>query len=268
MPVTKPEPPKMVEREIRKTKSFLGSEAATTLMTDLASLKAIRNLGILSKEKLKAFGLDKEDKSITLVSGSSPRVFLIGDNTYGNLDLYLKDKSDGRVYIVRPQSIQDLRYAEYRLIERELHAFKMEDIDRVEVTDDKTNKTLLQGERRIPEKAFWASPTAPSQAVEVYGNWMQKVTRLKALDYESSTSAVSDLKKVMEIKYFNGNRAMGFIRLFNGKETTQADPGSPTSARTTSQEFFVESEHTRGRAKISKTLAEDVIKDLVTLFKK
>jgi len=196
---TKDKAAKEEPAKIKKVAQFKGSKAADELMKGLAQLSAIRSLGIVSKEKLETFGLSQSKGRLMVSSGSDKREFVLGKNTYGNMDSYLQDKQDRRVYVVRPQPIQDFPYAEFRLKDRDLLSFEPKEVERAEVLHKGKKKAMLQQNRRDSAKAFWADVAAPQKRKVLYGNWMDKLKRLNVLEYVSADKAPKDLQQELVI---------------------------------------------------------------------
>ncbi len=254
------QPPK----KVRKVKEFLGNKAADVLMEGLASLSAIRSLGKVDSDKLKSFGLDESKKTLTLVSGSTPRVFVIGDNTFGNSDTYLLSKDDGRVYVIRPRLLQDFLYAESRLMERELKSFRITEVDRVVVTAGKLRRALLQKNPREPANAYWVDEAAPEQRKDFYRNWFDKLNRLRAVEYVPARNKITGLTPVFELSYFGSGKPKGTLNVL--KKATLI-PGITGAAPTGGGDYYVESSHNRTQVKISKHLGDELARDIKNLFK-
>ena len=255
-------PPK--PKKVRKVKEFLGNKAADVLMEGLASLSAIRSLGKLDTDKLKSFGLSEGKKTLTLVSGSTPRVFVIGDNTFGNQDTYLLSKDDGRVYVIRPRLLQDFLYADSRLMERELLDFRITEVDRVVVSDGLQKRALLQKNPNEPANAYWVDEAAPDQRKDFYRNWFDKLNRLRAVEYVPTRNRLEGLTPVFKHSYFRDGKPKGHLKLL--KKATLI-PGITGAAPTGGGDYYIESSHNRTQVKISKHLGDELARDLKNLFK-
>ncbi len=259
-PPVQRQPPK----KVRTVKEFLGNKAADVLMEGLAGLSAIRSLGKVDSDKLKSFGLAESKKTLTLVSGSTPRVFVIGDNTFGNSDTYLLSKDDGRVYVIRPRLLQDFLYAESRLMERELKSFRITEVDRVVATAGKQRRALLQKNPSEPANAYWVDEAAPEQRKDFYRNWFDKLNRLRAVEYVPERNKITGLTPVFELSYFGNGKPKGALKVL--KKATLI-PGVTGAAPTGGGDYYVESTHNRTQVKISKHLGDELARDIKNLFK-
>ena len=89
-----------------------------------------RALGVLDGAKLKELGLERRRRS-SRCRGAGSR----GDRDRaappGGTDPYIKDLQDNKVYIVPRPLLSDMQSAQTNLVERRLHAFRIEEIERV-----------------------------------------------------------------------------------------------------------------------------------------
>ena len=248
-------------KKITKRSSFVGNQAAEELLRKLARLPVLRKLGRVGDAKLSEFGLTKSQTTLTLVSGGSPRVFVIGDQTHGNRDYYIQDKGDQHVYVMRPRLIEDLRYADFRLIERSLHSFTSKDYDRVTIAGAHTKRTLLQNGRHKPATATWSEDGAgQSTAKESYRAFLQKLSRLRVMEYLEAERPPATLRPIVRVDFRDGGRSLGFLEL---SKDTQAD----TAAKPGTPGYFARSEQSRYLVKVSPVLAADIERELEQVLK-
>jgi hypothetical protein len=264
-PTLTPPPPPPPRAKVKKVQEFKGSKSADELMKGLSTLAAVRSLGVVTDaEKLKAFGLEGSKKTLTLVAGSSPRVFVLGGNTYGNMDTYLQDKQDGRVYVVRPRLLQDFLYAEFRLVDRMLHAFDPVDVERATVTAPSGKKELVQQNRRDPAGSYWAEAATPEKKKDFYRNWMTKVMRLSGLEYVAPEKKLEGLKLLVTMEYFGGGKRLGECRLYKLQTLVPKVAGS---TETGAGDYYAISENSRAMVKLSRPLGEEIERDIGNLMK-
>jgi hypothetical protein len=260
-----PEKPKMIK--VTKTRQFKGNKSADEMVKALSNLAAIRTLGTVDKDKLKAFGLEESKKTLTLISGSSPRTFIIGGNTYGNQDIYVQDKQDKRVYVVRPRNLQDLQYAEFRLIDRELHSFAPSDVERAVLVAGKRRKVLVQKSRRDPAKAFWVDADAPEKKKDFYRNFMGKLLRLQAMEYVPVKEQKKGLSEVLRVEYKVASGKGGFLRLYSAAPPPVLPGAKPPTPPPSGKEYYGISSNTRAQVKVNARLVDEVVRDVDNLMK-
>jgi hypothetical protein len=251
---------------VRKVQEFKGNKAAEDLMKALSNMTAIRSLGMVEPAKLEAFELAKSEKTLTLVTGSSPRTLIVGGNTFGNMDVYIQDKQDKRVYVVRPRQLQDLQYAEFRLVDRQLHPFPGADVERAMIATGKAKKTLVQQNRRDPANAYWADEAAPEKRKEFYRNFMGKLLRLQALEYVPPKTKPDNLTEILAVTYQVVGGKRGFLRLFR-RDTAAKLPVPAPGAPGGEKEYYAVTDNTRGQVKLSSRLADEIARDIDNLMK-
>jgi hypothetical protein len=256
--------PAEVRAKVRKVQQFLGNRSTEILVAGLSNFSAVRSLGQLEGEKLKTFGLTDSKKSLTLVSGSSPRVFILGGSTYGNLDNYIKDKEDGRVYVIRPKSIQDMLYAESRLMERGVHSFKLSELDRAVITVRDTKKAVLQKNREDQLRSFWVDEGSPDRRKDFYKNWFDKIDRVRVLEYTQPGKKIDGLSSIFSIEYFLGSKKLGTLKLFKQQTLIPKVAGSDEHG---AGDYYAETEDTRMLVKISRQLGDELNRDISSLLK-
>lgn len=241
--------------KLRKESHFVGNKATEELMKTLAKLPAIRALGRIGKEKLDEFGLSDAKKTLKITEGKNTRVFKVGKRTHGNMDYYLQDVSDERVYVVRPRALQDLSYAEYRLMERNLHTFDSTEFDRVQISTKEKKVALQQHNRHKPSKATYSRLGGSGKAESHFKSWMQKLSRLRALEYPTPASPLRGLVPVAKVQFYFGQKSLGVTELL----VHQQGISGPA-------DYYARSETTRVPVKVSKSIVKELERDLPALF--
>ncbi|MFH1132428.1 MAG: DUF4340 domain-containing protein [Pseudomonadota bacterium] len=254
----KGENPEVEPTPIQKINEFKGNEKAQELMENLATLEAVRALGEVPADKLKNFGLNDSKTKLTLRSGSNHRVFVIGSKTYGNMDFYVQDMQDKHVYVVKPGNLQDLKYAQYRLVDRKLHTFDITEIDRTVVSAKESKKTFVQRNRRKMSDAYWTNENS-NQKRETYSNWLTKLLKLLAVEYIQQKP--EGLKEVLNVQYSLGPKQVGSFRLFSAPKIA-TDPKAEQT-----DEYYAVTENTREYVKLPRTSADEIVRDLDAILK-
>ena len=201
-------PIKVPERTVR------GNEAALHLFEKLAPLRASRALGTLDATKLKDLGLDTTKKHIEVVGRGTRRRFAIAPAPPGGNDPYIRDEQDGRVYIISRAILTDLQSASVNLVERRLHNFPIEDVERLVVTaNGKTKEFRAARLGELPGIRL----TAPSsdKADETAKNWHDRVWNLFPTEVmgkgELPTAGLP--RTALRVKYFARGRSLGWVEL-------------------------------------------------------
>jgi hypothetical protein len=246
MPSSHPAVPiKVPERFVR------GNEAAQRLFEKMAPLRASRALGVLDAAKLKDLALDTTKKRLEVVGRGSKRRFAIAPAPPGGLDPYLRDEQDGRVYIVSRAILSDLQAATTNLVERRLHSFKLEDIDRVVVYGAGKKKEFRAN--RIEEMpGVRLSPVGSDKADETAKNWHDRVWNLFPSEVMGRGESPGDgtPKTAIRVEYFMRGRTLGWVELAR-KPAPAANESTTAPAPPAADAAFGRSEYTLGWMKLT-----------------
>lgn len=202
-------PLKVPERLVR------GNESATRLYDRFAPWRAMRALGVLDAAKLKDLGLDTTKKRLEVTSRGRKRVFAIAPAPPGGNNPYVRDQEDGRVYVVERQIMTDFQSASTNLVERRLHGFRPEEIDRLVITAGNKRKEFkatrfeeMPGIRLAPI----ATPDKPDDTAK---NWHDRVWNLFPAEMLGKGETPDAGTPVVQIKieYFARGRSLGWVEL-------------------------------------------------------
>jgi hypothetical protein len=222
-------PIKVPERTVR------GNEGATNLFGKLAPLRASRALGTLDATKLKDLGLDTTKKHLEVVGRGTRRRFAIAPAPPGGSDPYIRDEQDGRVFIVSRGILTDLQSSSVNLVERRLHSFPIEDVERVVITAGSKTKEFRAS--RIGElPGIRLSPVGSEKADETAKNWHDRVWNLFPSEVmgKGELPANGPPKVAIKVEYFARGHSLGWVELARDAppaESSAAPPSNLTYAR-------------------------------------
>ncbi len=232
--------------ETKKTPERLvrGSDAAEKLFANFAPLRASRGLGILSAEKLKDLGLDNPKKRITLVLRNGRRSFAIVPAPAGGSEPYLRDEQSGQIFLVARSFLSDFQTAASLLVERHVHAFRLEEADRLAVALGSTRREFLisrgeEGVRIAPAGA----PDKPDSSFKtwhdrVFATWPVEVLGKDEVPVEGSPQVE------LRVEYSLRGRRLGFIEIGKAESVASAAEGAKPP-------LFARSERTLGWFKLA-----------------
>jgi hypothetical protein len=193
-----------------------GNEASNRIFEWFAPLRATRALGVLDQAKLKTLGLADTKKSLAVVSGGQTRRFALAPAPQGGSEPYIRDEQDGRVFIIRPQILSDLQAATTNLVERRLHKFPTEDIDRMVVTAG-PKKQEYRASRVGPQVPGirLAKAETPGAPVEAAKNWHERVWELFPSEVLGQGESPAEGAPVVAVKieYHARRRQLGWLEL-------------------------------------------------------
>jgi Domain of unknown function (DUF4340) len=242
-PAEKPPPTKT-------TTALVSVGEGEKLAQALAPLKALRDLGKVADDRLKEFGLDQPDGTLTVDVGGAEHKLVVGGSTPGSGDRYVKDAATGAVYALKGDLVRDLESADSRMVERDLHEWKDNDVQTATLAAAGKTREIVRG--GVETKRFWADKASRDTNDETLGNWMSKLERLRPSEYV--TAPPGKLETVLKLEFFAG-RSLGFVELAKA-------PGDKGKS-----DYFVRSERTRLWAKVPAQTAEQVEADLAGVLK-
>jgi hypothetical protein len=236
--VAKADAKKIPERLVR------GSDAADKLLERFAPLRASRGLGLLPAAKLKDLGLDQAKKQITLVLRNGQRKFTMAPAPAGGSDPYLRDEQSGQVFLVNRALLSDFQAAASLLVERHAHAFRLEEADRMAISQGTTRREFLisRGEGSVR-----LSPaSAPDKPDSAFKTWHDRVFAAWPVEVlgKDETPIEGAPQVDLRIEYSVRGRKLGFIEIAKAADLATPSEGAKPP-------LFARSERTLGWFKLA-----------------
>ena len=248
-----------VKAEARKTPERLvrGSDAAEKLFASLAPLRASRSLGILSAEKLKDLGIDTAKKRITLVLRKGNRSFVIVPAPAGGTEPYLRDEQSGQVYLVARSFLSDFQSAASLLVERHVHTFRLEEADRIAVSQGSKKREYLVS--RSEQGVRLAPANAPDKPDSAFKSWHDRVFATWPVEVlgKDEVPAQGMPQVELRVEYSARGRRLGFIEIGKAEDVASTTEGTKTT-------LFARSERTLGWFKLA---ADTLLADGLALLR-
>jgi hypothetical protein len=246
----KPESDAGVPAKQAETKRFISVDSAEKVRQGLARFKIMRTLGKVDANRATEFGLDKPEGTLKVVLAQGPHAFTVGASTPGGGNYYVRDQATGVVQVAVGDPIATLMYAESRMMERDLHGFKSDDVTRAVV---QANGKRRQLERVVGKPNSWADATNGAKEDETASNWVTKLTQLRVTAYEEKLEPPP--APIVRIEYGDAKINLGFAELFK----VPAEKDGPR--------YFVRSERSRWYAEVIKSQAEQLERDVSLVAK-
>ena len=228
-----------------------GSDAAKTLYQRFAPLSATRALGVLDAAKLKDLGLATSKKHITVVTGSGRHVFDIAPAPLGGTDPYLRDQTDGRVFVVARSILSDFQAAATSLVEHHLHGFRLEDADRVSMGAGSAKKEYRVARAASGRGVEIAATTAPDKPDPAARAWHERVLALGPSESlgKGELPAEGEPQARLRLDYFAHGRPLGWLTIAEAAIPPMESVSSAAPAP--KKIFYARSEFTLGWVKMS-----------------
>jgi hypothetical protein len=163
--------------------TFLANAKFDELLKSLTPLRAVRSLGPIPKDKYAQFGFDKVGTYLRMQCGGRKVALDIGGRTYGSGDRYARDPKGKESYLLEGRIITDLQSAQFKFMQSELHDFALTDVDEAVISAKGMQRKLLHRNRLVKEEARWVDAAQPDRRNELFGNWFERLGRLKAKAY-------------------------------------------------------------------------------------
>lgn len=261
------EKPKAPERTVR------GNDAARKLYASFTPLRASRALGVVEDSKLAEYGLAPPPASdggapstytprtLSVTVRDQTRRFRVG-TPKGSFATYLRDESDGRVYLLGGGlRVSELEAASSRLVDRALHELRPGGYDAVTVeADGKRREFVVLGDQ--PLSAKLADRRTPERPDATAKNWTDRVWRLYPVEVLGEGEWPEEGKPQPEIKleYLSKGKSVGFVELVHASSPATSEPPATDAAKAPAKpaetRYYARTEHTAGWVRLSPAAAE------------
>ncbi|MSP54059.1 MAG: DUF4340 domain-containing protein [Myxococcales bacterium] len=257
-------PGSMMDSTELKLSKFKAGSGNDKLVDGLAPLMAVRALEDVPADKIESFGLTAPDTTLSVTIGGAERAFLVGGETYGTKDRYVKDALSGRIYVVDDEVFKSLKFAATRLPERALSDRKPEEITGVSLGQGASTASWTHKNKDDKAAAHWqrdgALPTAPTDGATplegeapaadpgkdvTFANWVEAALKLKSTAYVQDGDEPATLEAAFDLTLRAEGKPDQTIHLLHDGD-----------------DWYARSEFTRGLVKISKGPAEDSYSDV------
>jgi hypothetical protein len=239
-------------------KQFPVGEQGDELFASYAPLRALRELGALTDEQRKEYGLDASKTQLTVYYGNAQRSLAIGDRVYGGSDRYAIDAESGRAYVIAGEVVSPLEGSEAALRERDLLPFTSDQVKTATLATPNQTRELVRGDNEGPhgrEAATWAYADAPMDNDQTLANFMTRLEKLVPTEYLPERREDS-MTRVVLVTYRGADGAqLGTLALYRAEAAAGAEP-----------EYFLRTENTRVLGQVPAPSAEQIDKDLEQLF--
>ena len=234
-----------------KTIAFVSVGSAEKLAEGLGQLRAFRALGRVPDTRLEEFGLHEEAGTLEVTVAGKVRKLTLGGSTSGGGDRYVKLADTGEAFAIEGDLVRDLENAEVRLVERDLHEWKENEVSSAKLVAGARSRDVVRG-GAVEGKRFWADAGSPEQQDETIGNTMAKLDKLRPTEFAAEAPPGAEV--VLRVDYAQGSKPLGYLEL-----SRVPGEGKPS--------YYVTTERLRRWGKIPSQLGEQVEQDVGTLLR-
>jgi len=237
------------ETPVEPPSAFKAGKAADALMNGLAPFVAKRTLEGVAAEDLEQLGFGDDAATITLNrKGKAPKRFVLGESVYGGASFYVKDPESAKIFVVDAAIIRPLLNATRSLPDTALVEATLKDITRVDVQAGETRQTFEQHNPDDAQAQFW-SRAGSAEADPAAGAWLDKALRLRSAEYVDASKVPAAMED-----------AFSFV--VHGKDQTVRVAVHRAFDDEGEEQWFAQSEHTRGLVKLHPSMAAEATADL------
>jgi hypothetical protein len=235
-------PLKVPERLVR------GNETAFRLFEKFAPMRAYRALGVLDETKLKELGLDETKKFLEITARGVKHRFGVVPAPPGGNHPYVQNVEDKKVYIVDRQFLSDMQAAPTNLVERRMHSFRIEEIDRIVLSGGGKRKELVASRIESYPGIRLAPADSPDKPDETLKNWHDRIFNLFPAEVLGKDEVPPPGQPVLALKveYSARGRPIGWLEIARNAQPAESNTEAPPA-----EVIFARSEFTAGWMKLS-----------------
>ena len=232
--------------------AYRASQEFEKTLARLLPLRAERDLGKVSDQKLSQFGMVEDGRTLIVEAQKQKVTYPIGAQTYGGATIYVQEQPDGPVYLVSSTLIRSLDVRGTRYLERRLVGLQKKDVERLAVGTLTASREFFQ-QKREKKRNIWVPADSPEAAADLFTNWVERAFRLGATEYLDQ-DPVPPPKPEFKLLYFRGSKKLDELQV----ASAEAEAGK--------RDFFARSQFTGGWVKLRRQDAEAVVNDLANVL--
>lgn len=164
--------------------AFKASSKIDAFTNFLSPVYAIRLIGDVDKVDKAEFGFDDESPLLSVAYGNDKSFkLLIGKKSYGSRNRFALDSDRNKIILVSGRSLETFSGAKLKMFERDLLAYKSDDIVKASITAGGINASWDHTSRDSTGKLQWKDAASDKKADPRYGTWISKLLKLKVMEY-------------------------------------------------------------------------------------
>lgn len=228
-------------------KEFKAGEKANTLREELSPLIGIRKLEDVAD--LDTIGLKTPTTTMILEKKGQKHEFLIGDEAYGTKDFYVQYKQTDEIFLIDDKKLRNLVNARTALLDRALWSEKPDQADSISIVFNEKTQELSHINKQDNAQAKWIFTADQERDNTQLETWLSKFFTLTVSRYPLEDDDLSTLTPTFKLSATWENKPLQTLTLY------QTEKG-----------WWGESEHTRGKVKITGKALDSLFEDLPTLL--
>lgn len=235
------------------SESFKVGPSGETLVEGLAPFGAKRVLEGVDDSKLAELGFGDEQSTLTFRrEGKDPQTYEVAGKIYSGRNRYVRDPSDGTVYVVAANIVQQLEAGRTTLPDRALIGDEVADIETITVRGGEAHATYSQNNPDDRAARFWAL-TGSSDPSPAAAGWFDKMLQLRVQRYVDDAARPSGLEEAFSVVVTSGRRSTEIVvyRTFDDEGEAQ---------------WYATSPHNRALVRVNASAATELQADLAAVL--
>ena len=228
-------------------KEFKAGTKAEKLLEDLSPLIGIRK--IEDVEDLEAIGLKDPKTTLIMEKKGQKHEFLIGAEAYGTKDFYVRYTQTNDIFLIDDKKLRNLVNARTALLDRKLLSEKPDTSDSISIQFNEKIQNFSHLNKQDRKQAKWIFTNQEDRDNTQLETWLSKLFKLTVSRYPVEKDEISDLTPSLKITMNWENKPSQTLTLF------KTDTG-----------WWGESQHTRGKVKITGKSLDALFEDLPSLM--
>jgi Domain of unknown function (DUF4340) len=232
--------------------TFPVGDAGDAVIADLATLRALRDLGEASAERRATFGLVDPVATVTLhLQDGEERGLAVGGSVVGDGHRYALDTQADKLYVLPADVIRPLEVGGSALRLTELQPFDPDDVASAAIHADGFDRSMERRLTGVPPRATWVHP-GTDRLDQTFTTFMDQLDNLWVVQYQPDLGT-DTLRSLMRAAYLDTRGdTIGILELFR----TRAD---------SLPRYFLRTRRTIVPGEVHASIAERVEQDLETL---
>lgn len=205
---------------------------------NLATMRALRDLGELSEEDKTKFELVETTDTVTVAMADGERSLILGGRVYGGADRYVLDTKTGRGYAVAGSLISGLHSGETGLNLRRIHGYDKDAPKEIHLTahmagDKELTLVHVETETEHGKKKGWADTRTPDKPDQTLANTLNRIDGVRPSQYVK-TDEIEEADKMVKLATLEyrdqAGKKIGFLELYKHEvmPAPEPEPAEPT----------------------------------------
>jgi hypothetical protein len=233
-----------------ETQQFRADDTMDQLLEDWTRLGVVKALGSSENLKLEDFALGTDAKLLILEFADQKYVFEVGKRSFQSPNVFMLDKKKNEVILVKQSLLNPLQKPRADLFERNIHDLELDTIDRIEVSNDDKQITLVPHEMKPGERKWVRAEDKEDEAAD---NWLGRILDLRARNYKPlhETQSTDQQPLKLRIEFYRGE---DIVEKFTIREVLSATDGGDIA-------YYLKSRHTGGYVELYRNRIDTLLQD-------